>query len=367
MAWGGACAWAPIAFADTQEERPAPAGWVTVVLVGVPDVASFPARLRSLFPHGAGLKFETGTSLDPDRILRPRVASSAEAWITLPRTDLARVYFVVSDDLGSGQRFLVREIALPGGFDELGKERVAAVVHAGILALREGQVDAGRATIEEQLRADAAPSAPYAAPHPPPRRRTPAPGQNGPTPRQPRAEPLSPALTAALGYGGTWRGHEPPAHGVEAWLSVLMSSTSPRLGGTLSARHLVRSTARLPSLSLTVDGLRLRTGPALRVDIVRKLGLELGVGGGIDWVRYSSKGSDTVEAARGDDELRTFANVYYGLSYHHAPIAVVLLQELDVALQDTHYDVVTGTRREQVVEAAQVQPGLSLLLGWALR
>jgi hypothetical protein len=100
------------------------------------------------------------------------------------------------------------------------------------------------------------------------------------------------------------------------------------------------------------------------MQVAEDLRFELGLGGGIDWSRYAATGSDRVEAADGDNEVRAFASAFFGLSYQLAPIALMLVHELDVALQDTHYDVVTGTRRDRVIKAPQLQPGLSLLLAW---
>ena len=363
-ACGAATLFESQAHALTAAESQAPLN-VTVVLVGLPDLPSFPDRLHSLFETGTVLNIEIQPTLDPDRILRSRDGTSAEAWIALRDDRVARIYFVVSTELGSDQRFLVRDVVLKGGLDELGKEQVAAVVHSSIVALREGELRTGRAEIERELGSRVRPHEP--------RTRS---AEAGTAARGPRHERQtrhgrnpSPAgrdweIAAGLGYGANWRGGEPPAHGVQASLSVLKSSADPRIGAFLSARHLLRSSVDASTLTLTLDGVRFRAGPALRSRLAANLAVEIGLGGGIDWVRYAASGRGTVVAIRGSDELRGAASAYSGLSYQLAPLAVMLLAEVDVALQNTHYDIVTPAGRDTVLKAAPFQPGLSLLLLW---
>ena len=328
---------------------------VTIALVGIPDEPTFPVRLRSWFSSDVVLDFKRESTLDPDRVLRPRESARAEVWVTIRSMRTARVYFVVTASQGSSQRFLVRDIDLENGFDEVGKERLAQVVHASLLALWEGRAESPRAEVKRQLVEAAAKPAAASRPAATPRR----------TARAPKDDARLPvAMTAAVGYGANLRGDEHWAHGPEL-VGLLHLGPAPfGVGGFVAARYLVPVTPSEAGVRLTIDGARLRVGGALRYGAKRSLRVEAGLGGGADIVRYRTRGSEQVDPLPGDSEVRAAVSAQVGLCYWLRPVTLLLLGTVDVSLQDTHYDIVRADGRERVIEPWHAQPGISVLVGW---
>jgi hypothetical protein len=334
---------------------------VTIVLVGVPDEPTFPERLGSWFSSDVVLDFKRESTLDPDRVLQPPESARAEVWVTVRSLRTARVYFVVTASQGSSQRFLVRDIDLENGFDEVGKERLAQVVHASLLALWEGRAESPRAEVERQLVESAA--QPAAAPKSKPASRpTAIPGRTAPAPDNAAGFPL--AMTAAVGYGANLRGDEHWAHGPELVGLLHLGPAPLGVGGFVAARYLVPVTPSEAGVRLTIDGVRLRVGGALRYGAERPVRIEAGLGGGVDIVRYEARGSEQVDPLPGDSEVRAAVSAQVGLSYRLRPVTLLLFGTVDVSLQDTHYDIVRSVGRERVIEPWYAQPGISLLVGW---
>lgn len=333
---------------------------VTIALVGIPDEPTFPERLRSWFSSDVVLDFKRESTLDPDRVLRPRESARAEVWVTVRAMRTARVYFVVPPSQGSSQRFLVRDIDLENGFDEVGKERLAQVVHTSLLALWEGRAESPRAEIERQLVESVA--EPAGQKPKPVSRPAAVPTRTAPAPKDDARRPV--AMTAAVGYGANLRGDERWAHGPELMALLHLGPAPLAVGGFMAARYLAPVTPSEAGVRLTIDGARLRVGGALRYGARRSVRLEAGLGGGADIVRYEARGNEQVDPLPADSEVRAAVSAQVGLSYWLRPVTLLLLGTVDVSLQDTHYDIVRADGRERVIEPWQVQPGVSLLVGW---
>ena len=111
----------------------------------------------------------------------------------------ARVYFRAPD----GERFLVRDVALSSGFDVLGRELIAQIVEASVVALLHSTVGLSREQVKAELDASAneahddAPK-PAVAPRPAP--------SSAPSPQhRPRKEVLLEGWFAAR-YAAEWSG-----------------------------------------------------------------------------------------------------------------------------------------------------------------
>jgi hypothetical protein len=146
---------------------------------------------RDVHPH-----FFARRRLVESELLEPlshAESGRARAWITVPSRRLARLCFA-DPEL---QRYLVREVPLRDGLDELGRERIAQVVETATLALLQGAEGLSRAEVRTALRIHSRP--PEEPPATPPQ---PKPSSPDPGPR--------PELHARIGlaYHGQWSGNE---------------------------------------------------------------------------------------------------------------------------------------------------------------
>ena len=78
--------------------------------------------------------------LDPAVVLAPSPIAGVRVWIVPRNTTTVWLYFVVQAESGGMPRYLVHELLLDNGLDELGLEQVAQVVYFASQALWAGQL-----------------------------------------------------------------------------------------------------------------------------------------------------------------------------------------------------------------------------------
>src|SRR3954453_23771525 len=144
-------------FADVAPDNPRAAlRTVHVVLVG--DAALDPVlgqRIASWFDPGAfRVELELAPRLDAQRILAPAPLYGAEVWVTV-RPQGARIYFVRGAKERRTVAYLVRDMQLERGLDEMGAERVGEAIHFSVLALLEGHASSEREEVIHALENDA--------------------------------------------------------------------------------------------------------------------------------------------------------------------------------------------------------------------
>ena len=126
---------------------------VDVALVGgASSQGSLAVRIRSWFGTETRLSIETERTLSAERVLAPLAAGHVAVWVTLRSPNEARLYFAAPSERGSVPRYLVRDVPLEWGLDEVGSERVAQVVHSSVSALFEGAIEGtARPALERTL------------------------------------------------------------------------------------------------------------------------------------------------------------------------------------------------------------------------
>jgi hypothetical protein len=330
---------------------------IRVVLVGAEPVSTFSRRLASWFASTTRVTVRNESRLDADRILGPKDESGVYVWIELRSSALGRVYFVVSEK-NARQRFLVRDVALENGLDELGVERLAQVIYSSVLALWQGRVQSPQAEVERRLAssADAKSEVVSAASS------TAAAAE--PSPSEPLQQPPcpSPGYALSAGYGLNARGDEGPAHGPQLWAALLGGCVSVRFGGYLSARYLIPVERSVDDVSLSLTGGRMRLGGLLEHIVSKAFRLEVGGGVGGDVVRYEPTASAGLEAARGATEVRPVVTLLIGSRFLAGVGGIAVFGELDMQLEDTHYDVSRRAGLQTVLAPWQLQPGVSALI-----
>ena len=332
----GTPAFAQPAAADFADAATAVA--VRVLLVGeLGREPTLPARIASWFePSRFEVSVRAVERLQPARILAPAGAGELEVWLA-PRAGVGvRIYFATSGGAGRAPTFLVRDLALPQGLDEMGAERVAEVLHLSAVALLEGRAQSERREVEQGLREEPS-STPEAgamvdpsgtaatkplvrAPSPVPAARAPPAG------RTPRAR-ASGRVRAVVGYAASARGAEGIAHG-------------PRLGGYFAfssglAFHALAGLTLPHSreygvVTMRFDGFDVVLAPVLRRPFTTTLLAEAWLGPMLDVVRFQPRsgspaaapGASGVEVRGGLDGGGAFviegSSLSFALSLHAA-------------------------------------------------
>ncbi len=168
--------------ADAQSAPPAPepspAGHpaTEISVVGSPDNLDWVRAL--VHPEASGtaaIHWSRMDRFDPHDVLRSTAGAGGviRCWIDLTDARRARIYFAAR----SGERFLIRDLELSGGFDELDRATLAEVLDLSLAALAEDErAGLSRAETETLLarRNAALDAARHPAPAPPAAARAPA-------------------------------------------------------------------------------------------------------------------------------------------------------------------------------------------------
>ena len=340
---------------------------VEVTLVGaVGKLPAFPARVTSWFDSNRfKVSVHTATRLDASSILSPKPQRGVYAWVLLRSSTHGRLYFASASGPDRQTTYLVRDLDLEQGLDEMGAERVAQVLHLSTVALLEGQAATRREDVVRVLREE--PEAQDAAeedasstppgPHPAPATKT-VPHANG---KPSRGSTIDAEL--AVGYGVSLRQDEGVWHGPRVGFGARMDN-----GWGLQAlgQGALPSTHELEVVELEFCGGSLRLAGTYRHTLVRSVALEWFTGPGLEIVHYRVRRSldPGVSPGRGDTEARP--GIFAGLSgvFRHDSPRIAVTAECLAALTRTHYDVVSDDSRQTVGRAAPVVPSLGMCVRW---
>jgi hypothetical protein len=327
---------------------------VDVVLVGRSGTeGSLAERIKSWFGAGATLSITSEEKLVAERVLGPLPKRRVAVWVTERTPGEARLYFAVTGETEGATRYLIRDVPLNQGFDEIGSERVAQVVHSSVTALIEGSVEvAERPEIEREL-APLEPEKPsLARPHPPvfvaP---PPAPKKTPPPSPGPSFSPLAGAF-----YRGAFSGDEGFAHGPGLALGATLGFGQFGVGAVTRGEYVFPHSERFDDLDITLSGFAARLG-ARGVWILGVVHLDLELGAGLTWVEYDPEETPLgpIPAPSGVDQ-RTFWFASVGASHEVGPVRAGGRLELEAYPVRSHYDLDTG----EIGSASRFQPALAL-------
>jgi hypothetical protein len=302
--------------------------------------------------------------VEPEFTLSPRFTPAAlldaadsagrvHVFVSLSSRTLARLYLRGP----SGQRFLLRELPLRDGLDEVGCESIAQVVATSTQALLHSGAGVDRETARADLLEEA-----EAAPLPPP-----AVVSVRPAVRKPETAPPSLRFELAGRASGAWTGaalRQRLGGGLELGLS------EPLHGSLWLRERLLFEQFAVQHLQASGLAAEVRTS-ALRlgVDLMRAWAAHsfgAGLLAGVDLLAIApkkasdpawslaKKGVDSVPVLRAELNYEwQFGALYLGLSAY-----------ADLALIDSHYEVQDGASVRRVAHPWRVAPGLALRLGF---
>jgi hypothetical protein len=323
---------------------------VRVRLVGpLSRDATLRDRIQSWFDPGTyEVTLQGATYLDPNQVLAPESGLLVEAWITERSSGSLRLYFASVDAKTRKTRYLLRDIALERGLDEVAAEELAQTVHLSASALVEGELMTAREQVEESLRE---------APAPPPRTAE-SPPVIAP-PRAPAKDAFSPELHAALGYSAALLADEGFAHGPRLRGGVREAN----LGGFLRLSAVIPHRVTRTELDLDLFGGGVLLAATYGVALSPKVRCDGFLGPALELVRYRAVAhvDSGFAPAAAATELRPQIALGAMVSLGSSP-RVVLVPELAVSLTDTRYEAARGATRETVARASRITPSLGLEL-----
>jgi len=332
---------------------------VDVVLVGRAGTeGSLDGRIRSWFGPGAALSITSEQKLVAERVLGPLPTRRVAVWVTERTPGEARLYFAVTGETQTATRYLIRDVPLNQGFDEVGSERVAQVVHSSVTALIEGSIEvAERPEIERELAAPVETEKPSLA-----RPRKPVFTPPAPAPKQPPRASSGFSIDPLFGafYRGALTGDEGFAHGPGLALGATHRFGRWGVGAVARGEYVLPHSERFEELDMTLSGVMGRLGARGEWVAAGVVHHDLELGAGLVWMRYDPEAATTpsgpVPGARDVDErLCWFASV--GVSGRIGAIRLGGRFDLEIYPVRSHYDLGSG---REIGSAAQVQPSLAI-------
>jgi hypothetical protein len=310
-------------------------------------------------------------ALDPDEVVG---ASSSDdvlrVWVVLASEQLARIYFADTSD----GRFLVRDVPLRHGLDELGRERVAQVLTTSGRAFLEHRVSSTVQQVAESFEEPSAsyPVEPAESPGDGPRRVTARPAEQPRrrAARRPHAEDSDgrSRLVADGGvfYGIAWKGQLGLGHGPGIALAVGSRPLGWRWAVTAKAQYQWPYRARSDTVEVRVQTTALRVGARAQRPLAHWFTGGIEAGCGLDVVSYAGHElpSQPLARVRAGGESRPVAFLAARSVLTAGPPDIALELSGTVPLVDAHYDVLDSGEQRAEITAWRVQPGVALEVSW---
>ena len=344
---------------DTTAEAPRSTlpGAEVVVVGEFRNADAVGARVTSWFEGQAIPASASRTSaLGASEVFAPGKTPGVRVWVIVPTPAQARLFFAVLERAGGEPRFLVQDVELSGGFDELGLERLAQVAYLSAIALWEGNAESSRREVEQGFETPAVAS------------------------RETVERTVLPQPAEAKKPAPRWVAHgvltfDARFHGPEgAFLGPLMGLLIGHFNGT-NAEWTVGAGVRwfLDPHEVRAPGMKmdfLALGYGLTLGHTRQISGPFWLGGELGpelqqvYYRVLEVDDPSLDRSAGGYTLRPgiFSSVTLGLKVH--PLVMITVSGmLGVPLVRTHYDIrdtqVSGGSQELLAPWA-VQPGFSI-------
>jgi hypothetical protein len=338
-------------------------------------ISTFEQRVSSWFNDGTEVHVSVRSEVDQQQLLASS-PGTVSAWIVTMSSERA----IVSFSGAAGQSpavYLVREVRLRNGLDDLGQERLASVVHSAFVALREGAEGFERAHAERELGdvglAPASPT-PRAIPEgslAPPVARLP----DSPVPRSEiSANDLTPAravkppswLLFGVGYGGQLRVMEGVGHGPSLTAGVRLPSKRMPIDLLVKGQFLVPSGFEAELFSATVQTTAVRFQFGVEPELGPSYWGQALVGAGADVAQIRSSatqsandGAVSAGAHAAGTHWRSVGDLTLGVLRHSEVFDLGLYAQVTFFFADVHYSATTDNGDRRLVTPWPVQPGLS--------
>jgi hypothetical protein len=329
-------------------------------------------RIGSWFHAPTAVSATKLSRLEASSVFAPSGELGMRIWVIVLSTSSAHIVFAVEQGAGQPPRYLVHDMDLEHGLDELAIEQLSQVVYMSAMALWAGNVESSRRDVEESLlparQADAAAGGagaggtavtPRAAPVAQPE----APGRDRTTQA---ADAVRTHVRAGVEYAARDAGDEGALQTVGVMVGWERQQGDWDLGANLAASVLVPDQPAKSGIHLDVRGVTLGLGfeAARRVGGATWVAVEAGPG--IELVSYQVTSVDqaTLQPNAGGVNPRPVASVRAGVRADVGPARLGLDALLVIGMMRTHYDVLVDGRRSEVLVPWLAQPGVAANVSW---
>jgi hypothetical protein len=341
-----------LAGADAGESAQAFPPRVDVAIVGsMPGGDALGSRVESWFAaQPTTVSVRSMPLLAAGEVLGARELTGVKVWVVLRSPSVARLFFAVAETEAGTPRYLVRDVTLDGGLDELGMEQVTQVIYVSALALWSGTLQSSRQDVERGL-------APDPAPHRPATARPEA------APARSRAG-FSSAI--GVGYSARFAGEEGTTHAPSATFGVQHPVGRLTIGGRFEAALLLPHRAQENGLTLDLHGVSFAAGALLLGELFDGTSGSVELGAGFDVVNFEALSIDdpTLRAEADETESRPFVRVRSGVVRALGPVSLGVGAGLSIQLFRTHYDAEDGAKRSELLAPWLLQPELDASVTW---
>jgi hypothetical protein len=284
---------------------------------------------------------------------------TVNVWITSGKSGNARIYFATTRRSGRDPVYLVRDLQLPHGLDELGAERIAQVLYLSTVAILEGLAETRREEVERTLKAESAADAKHDQTVGP----TSNPEGVEATGQLPNSSENSNAegLDVGIGYGLSFRGDEGIWHGPRASLEYFLSHAFA-IGGLI--RTAIPHSQDVEGITLSVEAVTFGVMGCWHAPVKQSVSAEVFAGPGLDMVYHRPTEARNPDAtlALGDTEARPNAIVGIGIVIGRSFPRISVTTDATMLLSGTGYDLINGRARHARAHAAEISPSMGLEL-----
>ena len=271
-------------------------------------------------------------------------------WVVAVDEHRARLYIAEP----STARYLVREVPVPSGFDEVGRERIVQIVLVSALAFLEQRASSSFQEVERAMIEDVRPSPP---------RQPPTPHQaSSPVRERDRRSPAHLALGAV--YGLALQGAEGVADGPGMVVQVGTGRDRARVAAFLLAQARLPRDVAARHLGLRIGEVAVSGGVAVEVGRAPLVGRsEIGPALAAVWVDPDAT-TPGVRVVPPQWDVRPFLHLGLGLEWRLRAVWLALLGRCDVQPARTVYQLQGAEGRMAELSAPVVIPGVFAEVGW---
>ena len=343
--------------------RPAPGRLLIIVVTTEATLSTLEQRVSSWFVDGTQVTVSMAREVTPELLL---ATSPGEVRVCVVPRGAQRALVTFATKEADASRHLLRDVHLHDGFDEIGLERLASVIHSACLALREGVEGAPRADAERDLAKvgllEEPAHPPVVAPSPPSPPAVPARSDL----LVGRREPSHPAWLFGAEYGARARGGEGLGHGPGAVLGVQLPSVRGTIDVLLRAQVLLRSTFDAGPLSVSLQTTVLRAELGIEPEVASGIFLQALLGGGVDVARIRPSRREpvgstrlTIAAREPGSQARGVGELSLGVLKRTARADFGVFVRCSFLFGDIHYTVARSSGEQRLVTPWPVQPALA--------
>jgi hypothetical protein len=215
------------------------------------------------------LEWSVSPAIDPRQVLARRVDDRhvlVRAWVDVSDTKRAKIYVAN----GGSERFIVRFVPEPNGYDAVAREALGQIIESSIAAFVASS-DAGIPR-DDALR-DVAHEEPAVVPEAPKPRPSPAPRP-------------SPRFDVGVAYRGALLDGAPVAqHGVDGVVGLaLPGGRVARFASWANVGYRAPATWDGPNIGVSVSGVAARIAAGVELDVTQRFSVRVLAGGGLDVV-----------------------------------------------------------------------------------